>query len=116
MKHAEDLAQCMGVLAGYGKKTGKCGDTIEFFVSVEDGILKTVSYKIEGCAYTRSCAGTTALLAEGKSVEQAWEITPDNIFDYLKTLPPDHFHCAELAVGALYQAMSDFQKKFLQAN
>ncbi len=83
MKHAEDLAQCKGALGGYGKKTGKCGDTIEFYVTEENGILKTVSYKIDGCAYTESCACTTALLAEGKSVEQAWEITPDNIFNYL---------------------------------
>jgi nitrogen fixation protein NifU and related proteins len=51
-----------------------------------------------------------ALPAEGKTREEAWEITPETVAEYHKTLPPDHAHCAELAVGALYLALSDFQK------
>ena len=103
---------------GYGKKTGKCGDTIEFFLTVDNGVLKTVSYKIQGCAYTTSCANSVALMADGKKIEEAWEITPDMVFDDLQNLPPDHFHCAELAAGTLYLAMTDFQQKmkYLQAD
>lgn len=95
---------------GYGKKTGKCGDTIEFFLTVDNGILKTVSYNIQGCEYTNACASSVVLLAEGKKIEQAWEITPDMVFDDLQNLPQDHFHCAELAAGTLYLAMTDFQQ------
>jgi nitrogen fixation NifU-like protein len=49
-------------------------------------------------------------LVEGKSVEAAWGITPQNVINYLKTLPPENYHCAELAVGALYLALSDYQQ------
>jgi nitrogen fixation NifU-like protein len=43
-------------------------------------------------------------------VEDAWEITPEAIIDYLETLPPEHAHCAELSVGAFYLALSNFQE------
>jgi nitrogen fixation NifU-like protein len=32
------------------------------------------------------------------------------VADYLQTLPADHFHCAELAVGAFYKALADYQQ------
>jgi nitrogen fixation NifU-like protein len=31
------------------------------------------------------------------------------VADFLKTLPADHFHCAELAVGALYLALASLK-------
>jgi nitrogen fixation NifU-like protein len=32
------------------------------------------------------------------------------VADYLEPLPEDHFHCAELAVGAFYLALADSQR------
>jgi len=49
-------------------------------------------------------------LIEGKDVAFAWELTPDDVINYLKTLPSENAHCAELAVGALYLALQNFQK------
>ncbi len=43
----------------------------------------------------------------GKTIEAAWEITPEEVIRFLETLPEDHFHCAELAVGAFYLALTD---------
>lgn len=95
---------------GYGKKTGVCGDTVEIFITGCNGNIQNVSIYTDGCLNTNACANTVALLVEGKTIEQAWEITPEAVAAYLKTLPSDHAHCAELAVGALYLALSDFQK------
>ena len=57
---------------------------------------------------TNACANTVAQLVEGKKITTAWEITPEDVIDYLETLPPEQFHCAELAVGALYRALADY--------
>jgi nitrogen fixation NifU-like protein len=59
---------------------------------------------------TAAAANTVIHLAECKAVDQAWDISPETVFNYLETLPEDHFHCAELAVGALYLALSDLQE------
>jgi nitrogen fixation NifU-like protein len=95
---------------GYGKNTGECGDTVEMFLRIRRERIQSVSFNTNGCINTNACCNTAAHLAEGKSVEAAWGITPQNVINYLKTLPPENYHCAELAVGALYLALSDYQQ------
>jgi nitrogen fixation NifU-like protein len=95
---------------GHGKRTGQCGDTIEMFVTVRDNHIESVRYQCEGCINTRACGCTVACMAEGKSIERAWEITPETIVNYLETLPGEEAHCAELAVGAFYLALNNLQK------
>lgn len=92
---------------GYGKKSGVCGDTVEFFLILNGDDIESVSYYSEGCLNTNACANTVASLIEGKKLAEAWEITPEIIAAYLETLPDDHIHCAELAVGALYLALAN---------
>ncbi|MFH2091284.1 MAG: iron-sulfur cluster assembly scaffold protein [Pseudomonadota bacterium] len=96
---------------GYGKRTGECGDTVELFLTCKDNMVQSVSFDVQGCMNTTACCNTIAMLAAGKSIEAAWEITPEAISRFLETLPEDHFHCAELAVGALYQALADINGK-----
>lgn len=94
----------------YGKKTGDCGDTVETFLTIHEGRIQSVSFAIDGCLNTHAAANTVAHLIEGKSIEEAWEITPEDVADYLETLPEENFHCAELAVGALYLALANYRE------
>jgi nitrogen fixation NifU-like protein len=48
---------------------------------------------------------------EGRTLTDGWRLTPENVSDYLESLPPDHFHCAELAVGAFYKALTDYNRR-----
>jgi nitrogen fixation NifU-like protein len=91
---------------GYGRNTGQCGDTVEIFLKKKDGKLKSVCYRVDGCIHTNACAATVAQMAEGHTTDHAWEITPEKIIRYLKSLPKENTHCAELAVGALYLALA----------
>lgn len=95
---------------GYGKRTGICGDTVEMFLCIRNGRIQSISFNTDGCISTNACCNTVARLVEGKSVETGWGITPENVIDYLETLPPENHHCAELAVGALYLALSNYQE------
>lgn len=95
---------------GYGKNTGACGDTIEMFLVVRDGLIAHAAYETDGCLHTNACANTVVAMVEGKPVQAAWEVTPEAVAAYLETLPTDHFHCAELAVGALYKALVGVQQ------
>ena len=92
---------------GYGKNTGECGDTIEIFLTIANDRIKWVSFATDGCINTRACANTVAEMAENKVLEDAWKIKTEDVIEYLQTLPEDSFHCAELAVGALYLALTN---------
>ena len=96
---------------GYGKKRGVCGDTVEIFLSLRHGRIETISYNTDGCIHTNACTNTVALLAEAKTLDEAWGITPEDVIAYLETLPREQFHCAELAVGTLYLALADAGRK-----
>jgi nitrogen fixation NifU-like protein len=96
---------------GYGKRVGDCGDTIEIFLSIQAGQIRMITFRVEGCANTVACGNTVSYLMEGRTLTDGWQLTPENVSDYLETLSADHFHCAELAVGAFYKALTDYNRR-----
>jgi nitrogen fixation NifU-like protein len=94
---------------GYGKRTGECGDTVEMFLCVKGDRIQTVSFDTDGCINTNACANTVSQLSEGKTIEDAWNITVKEVIEFLETLAKDKYHCAELAVGAFYLALANYQ-------
>lgn len=95
----------------YWKRTGDCGDTIEIFLTMRKDLIQRVSFDTEGCRNTIACCNTIAHLTEGKSCQAAWEITPEDVIDFLETLPLENHHCAKLAVGAFYLALTNYQER-----
>jgi nitrogen fixation NifU-like protein len=93
---------------GRGRRSGTCGDTVEMYLCVREDRIQSVTFQVDGCLNTSACANTVAYLAEGKKVTEGWDITPEDVIAYLETLPSNHTHCAELAVGAFYQALADY--------
>lgn len=96
---------------GYGTRTGDCGDRIDFYLSVRGGQVRMLTFQISGCLNTFACANTVSYLVEGRTIGDCWELTPENVIQYLQSLPPDHHHCAELVVGAFYHALNDYNRK-----
>jgi nitrogen fixation NifU-like protein len=92
----------------YGKRTGICGDTIEFFLMITDDKITQTNFDTDGCTNTSACANTVSVLSEGKTIAEAWEIKVEDIIEYLETLPSDEHHCAELAIGAFYLALREY--------
>ncbi len=96
---------------GFGSRTGDCGDTVTFFLTIHRRRICAISFETSGCLNTQACANTVCELVEGKTIEEAWKVTPEDLVDYLQTLPKEHTHCAELAVGALYLALADTKRR-----
>lgn len=111
MAYATENRERLDTPHGYGTRTGACGDSAEFFILVEDGIITHISFDLDGCVYTMACCNAVVALVKGKSIEAAWEIKPEDVADFLETLPRDHFHCAQLCVGAMYLALSSLSSQ-----
>lgn len=95
---------------GYGQRTGDCGDSVEMYLSVRGGQIQMLTFQVQGCLNTVACSNTVAMLVEGRLIDDGWQLTPENVIDYLETLPSDHHHCAELAVGTFYRALADYNR------
>jgi len=109
-KHA-DSPHNMGPMdsfSGHAKITGPCGDTMEFWILVEEGKIRKVSFITDGCDPSRACGSMTTCMAEGKSIEEAQAISQKDVLNVLDGLPEDHEHCALLATNTLKAACEDY--------
>lgn len=101
----------LDIFNGHGKITGPCGDTMEFWVNVQNGKIEKVSFTTTGCAPSLAAGSMATCLAEGKAVEDAKTITQKDVLDALESLPEDHQHCALLAANTLNAACDDYLAK-----
>jgi len=88
--------------------TGPCGDSMEFYLMIEEGTITQVHYYTEGCCATRACAAMAARLAHKKKIKDVLSISAGEVIKQLHGLPEDHLHCSILAVSTLYRAIADY--------
>ena len=91
--------------------TGPCGDTIQFFLKINNNIIEKAYYITDGCIAAVATASQTTSLIEGKSLNFAEKLKARVIDSALKGLPKDHKHCAKLALKALKRAIKKYIKK-----
>jgi ATP-binding protein involved in chromosome partitioning len=92
---------------GHARITGPCGDTMEFWVDAQGGILKRVAFVTDGCGPSVASGSAAVALAEGKRVEVAATLSQSDILDALGGLPVEFEHCALLAAITLKAACDD---------
>jgi nitrogen fixation NifU-like protein len=91
---------------------GRCGDSMEFHLYIQNQVIEDIRYVTDGCEYSRACGMVVASAAKGLPLEEALGISPKLVLDTLAPhLPPENRHCAILAVGTLYQAIADYLLK-----
>ncbi len=95
---------------GHARITGPCGDTMEFWIQVDDGIISAVGFTTTGCGPSRACGSMCTELAEGKTPREAMRISQQDILDALGGMPEEHRHCALLASNTLKATVEDFMK------
>ena len=88
---------------------GPCGDTMQFFVKIEDNVILKANFITDGCGASVATGSQTMLMIEGKPIEQAEKITPDDLDKALGGLPEDHKHCAELAIRTLRRLIKKYK-------
>ncbi|MBN1483758.1 MAG: iron-sulfur cluster assembly scaffold protein [Chloroflexia bacterium] len=90
---------------GYGRVLGSCGDTMEMYLRLDGGKIVKAAFMTDGCGATIACGSMLTQMVEGKSVKEAAAVTPEELTEALDGLPPDHAHCAILAVDTLRAAL-----------
>jgi Mrp family chromosome partitioning ATPase/predicted Fe-Mo cluster-binding NifX family protein len=91
--------------------TGPCGDTMEFWLTIENGCVLQATFTTDGCHASIACGAMTAIMAEGKTLDTANQITPDQVLEAVGGLPPDHQHCPVLAVNTLKATIAGYQMR-----
>jgi nitrogen fixation NifU-like protein len=89
--------------------TGSCGDTMEMFLKIENGVIVDCAFRTDGCGTTIVCGSAATELAAGKTlIEALGAVSAKEILRVLGGLPEDSVHCAQLAAETLRLAMADY--------
>lgn len=88
-----------------------CGDMMTIYIKVDDGRLSDVKFKTFGCGAAIATSSMITELAKGKTIEEALEISRDDVADSLDGLPPVKMHCSNLAADGLHAAIEHYKKK-----
>lgn len=88
-----------------------CGDIMELYIKVEDGVIVDAKFKTFGCGAAIATSSMVTELVKGKTIEEALKISNRAVAEALGGLPPIKMHCSVLAEEALKSAIEDYYKK-----
>jgi nitrogen fixation NifU-like protein len=88
-----------------------CGDYLTVYLKVKDNRVEEISYLVFGCCASITTSSMTSVLAKGKTLEEALNITEEDIIQALDGLPENKVHCSNLGVSALHSAIENYLNK-----
>jgi len=87
-----------------------CGDLMEMYVRIKDDVIKDIKFKTFGCGSAIATSSMITEMARGKTLDEAMEITRQDVADELQGLPPIKMHCSNLAADALHDAIKNWRE------
>jgi nitrogen fixation NifU-like protein len=88
----------------------ECSDVIEMFIKLKENKVIDAKFKVFGCPGAVSTTDAFIDMIKGKTIEEAFKITEDDIADELGGLPVTHLHCSNLSIEAFKKAVQDYRK------
>jgi len=85
-----------------------CGDVMELYIKVKDGIIVDAKFKTFGCAAAIATSSMVTEMVKGKRIEEALKISNKAVVEALDGLPPAKVHCSVMAEDALKSAIEDY--------
>lgn len=87
-----------------------CGDIIKMYLSIKDDRIDDIKFQTFGCAAAIATSSRTTELVKGKTLDEALELTRDDVADELGGLPDVKMHCSNLAADALHKAIKNYRE------
>lgn len=91
-----------------------CGDQLDFFIKVKDGVIKDVKFLSFGCASNIATASVMTEKVKGMTIEEAKNYPWQDIVNDLGGLPTQKVHCSVMAVEGLNKAILDYEKSLTE--
>ncbi len=82
-----------------------CGDEIIYYVNVEDGKIKEISYEGHGCSISQASADILADWSINKNVEEVLKLSDNEFLEMLGNVIQTRLKCALLSLETLKKAL-----------
>ena len=88
-----------------------CSDIIKIYLKIVNDIIVDAKFEAKGCPpVIASCCVITNMI-RNINIENAKNITANEIIECLDRLPNEKIHCAEIVIRTLKQAISKYINK-----
>lgn len=84
-----------------------CGDHIEIFLNVVDGVIENVKFKGVGCAISRASASIMTTVLKGKTIEEAKQLF-ERFHRVITSKPDEHINTDELGKLSVFAGVREF--------
>jgi len=88
-----------------------CGDQMKLWIKIDDGKLADVKFTSNGCAGAIAASSMCTVLAIGRTIQEAKQLTDDDIIIALEGIPQLDKNCSLSGVAALQEAIKDYESK-----
>ena len=89
-----------------------CGDLMTIYIDVDENeVIQDIKFETFGCGAAIATSSMITEIAKGMTVDEALDITRNDVADALDGLPPIKMHCSNLAAYALTESIKDYKAK-----
>lgn len=85
-----------------------CGDQMKIGIKVKDGKIEALKWRTYGCASAIASTSMISEIAVGLTLEEAYNLTAEDITKKLGSLPDNKIHCSVLGDDGLRGAIDDY--------
>ncbi len=87
-----------------------CGDIMKMYITINDEEeITDIKFNTFGCGAAVATSSMVTELVKGKTLDEAMEITNEEIAEALDGLPPAKMHCSNLAADAVKDAIEKYR-------
>lgn len=86
-----------------------CGDVMKIYLQVQDDRIQDIKFETMGCAAAIAVSSVMTEMVKGKSLQEAKNITKEEIVEALGGLPETKVHCSMLGIDALKGAINNLE-------